>query len=135
MRRRKLLVALAGLAVVVAAGTLMLWPRADRINYANFNRVEQEMSRDDVEALLGLPNFSESELGKMGFADFSKRIDLDWQTGPFIPGGGWTTKEEFWISNEVVISVTFRNGRAVRKIYLQRGGPIRRLLNDWAQSH
>ena len=36
MRRRKLLVALAGLAVVVAAGAVVLWPhpvRATRENY------------------------------------------------------------------------------------------------------
>jgi hypothetical protein len=35
MRRRKLLVALAGPAVVVAAGAIVMWPRQDRITKAN----------------------------------------------------------------------------------------------------
>jgi hypothetical protein len=35
MRRRTLLVALAGLAVVVAAGAVVVWPRAERITREN----------------------------------------------------------------------------------------------------
>jgi hypothetical protein len=53
MRRRTLLVALAGLAVVVAAGTVVLWPREDRLNEANFARITPGMSRAEVEAILG----------------------------------------------------------------------------------
>jgi len=55
MRRRTLLVALAGLAVVVAVGVVVLWPRADRITEANFERIRVGMSRTDVEAILGPP--------------------------------------------------------------------------------
>jgi hypothetical protein len=42
MRRRKLLVAmvgLAGLAVVVAAGAVVFWPRPNRITQENFDRI------------------------------------------------------------------------------------------------
>jgi outer membrane protein assembly factor BamE (lipoprotein component of BamABCDE complex) len=55
MRRRKLLVVLAGLAVVVVVGTVVLWPRANRITRENFDRIEQGMSRSQVESILGLP--------------------------------------------------------------------------------
>ena len=48
MRRRKPLVVVAGLAVVVAAGVVVLWPRADRVTRENFRRIETGMSRADV---------------------------------------------------------------------------------------
>jgi hypothetical protein len=38
MRSRKLLVALTGLAVVVAAGAVVLWPRTDRITRERFDQ-------------------------------------------------------------------------------------------------
>jgi hypothetical protein len=55
MRRRKLLVALAGLAVVAAAGAFVLWPRTDRITRANYDRIRMGMSRAEVYAILGPP--------------------------------------------------------------------------------
>ena len=54
MRRRKL-IALAGLAVLVAAGAFVLWPRPDRITRANYDRIRMGMSRAEVEAILGPP--------------------------------------------------------------------------------
>jgi hypothetical protein len=53
MRRRKLLVVLAGLAVVAAAGVVVLRPREDRITRANYDRIQIGMSRAHVEAILG----------------------------------------------------------------------------------
>ena len=55
MRRRTLLVALVGLAVVVAAGAVALWPRPERITRENFARLKFGMSRAEVEAILGSP--------------------------------------------------------------------------------
>jgi hypothetical protein len=56
VRRHKLLAATAvGLAVLVAAGAFVLWPRADRITRENFNRIHKWMSRAEVEAILGAP--------------------------------------------------------------------------------
>jgi hypothetical protein len=55
MRRRTLLAALAGLAVVVAAGAWLLWPRQDRITPENLDRIELGMTRAEVEAILGGP--------------------------------------------------------------------------------
>jgi hypothetical protein len=53
MRRRKLLVALAWLAVVVAAGVVVLWPRENRITQENCDRIKEGMSQAEVEAILG----------------------------------------------------------------------------------
>jgi hypothetical protein len=56
MRRRTLLVALAGLAVVVAAGAVVvLWPREDRITQENCDRIHEGMTLTEVEAILGPP--------------------------------------------------------------------------------
>ena len=55
MRSRTLLVALAGLAVVVAAGAVVLWPREDRLTLENYQSIEYGMSRDQVLAILGPP--------------------------------------------------------------------------------
>jgi hypothetical protein len=55
MRRRKLLVVLAGLAAMVAAGVVVLWPPQNRITQENFDRVREGMSRAEVEAILGPP--------------------------------------------------------------------------------
>ena len=63
MRRRKLLVVLAVLAVVVAAGVWVLWPAlASRITRANYALISEglgggrpTMNRAKVEAILGPP--------------------------------------------------------------------------------
>ena len=65
MRRRKVLVVLAGLAVALAglavgvtAGAFMLWPRPSRVTRENFERIKKGMSRAEVEAILGPPGDS-----------------------------------------------------------------------------
>jgi hypothetical protein len=55
MRRRKLLAALAGLAVVVAVGAVGLWPQSDRVTREIFDRLRVGMPRAEVEAILGPP--------------------------------------------------------------------------------
>jgi hypothetical protein len=55
MRRRTLLVVLAALAVLVAAGVVVLWPRADRITEENCGRIHEGMTPTEVEAILGPP--------------------------------------------------------------------------------
>src|SRR5262245_57459436 len=57
MRRRTLLVVLAGLAVVVAIGVVVLWARAapERITRENYERIRVGMSRAEVYAVLGPP--------------------------------------------------------------------------------
>jgi hypothetical protein len=137
MKKRNRLLLLAGAAIVVlVAAALLLRPRADRINYANFLRIDEHMRRDEVEAILGSPNFSAANLQKMGSADFYRRMELDWESFPFPipPPPPRPGAEQHWISREVAISIRFTNGRVVRKVCLQRGGPLRRLMNDWMPS-
>jgi hypothetical protein len=55
MRRRTLFVALAGLAVVVAAGVVVLWPRASRITRSQFDHIQELMTFDEAVAILGQP--------------------------------------------------------------------------------
>jgi hypothetical protein len=92
MRRRKLLVALAGLAVVVAAGAVVLWPRTERITQENYDRIQLGMSRAHVYTVLGPPG--------------------DYATHPtygYIGSGPWNRQpgEESWVANETVIWVQF----------------------------
>ena len=76
MWRRTLLVALAALAVVVAAGVVVLWPRPSlRITLENCKRIREGMSRAEVEAILGPPG--------------------DYRTGPGETGHG-STENMFW---------------------------------------
>jgi hypothetical protein len=53
MRKRKLLVALAGLAVVMAAAVFVLWPRPDRMTRESFGRIRVGMNRAGVEDIVG----------------------------------------------------------------------------------
>jgi hypothetical protein len=57
MRSRTLLFVLAASALLLAAGALILWPRSQtsRVTRENFARIQQGMSRHDVEAILGPP--------------------------------------------------------------------------------
>jgi hypothetical protein len=71
MRRRKLLVALAALAVV-AAGVVVLWPQpqpSSRITRENFDRIKVGMSRTEVEAILGPPGDYRTRLGETDGTD------------------------------------------------------------------
>jgi hypothetical protein len=54
MRKWKLLVVLAGLAVVTAAG-VVVWPRPNRVTAENVERLRVGMTRNEVEAIIGLP--------------------------------------------------------------------------------
>jgi hypothetical protein len=54
MRRRKLIVAV-GLVVLVAVAAFVAWPRPQRITRENFDRIQDGMSRAEVEAILGPP--------------------------------------------------------------------------------
>jgi hypothetical protein len=63
MRRRTLLVVLAGLAVVGAAGTVVLWPRTDRITSGNYKRLRRGMTVAEVEAILGPPEAEDAIAG------------------------------------------------------------------------
>jgi hypothetical protein len=93
MRRRKLLVALAGLAVVVGAVVFVLWPRApSRITRENCARIHEGMTQSDVEAFLGPPG--------------------DYTTGPttlafIVHIGQQPPRTLWWESDSVVVRIDF----------------------------
>jgi hypothetical protein len=85
MRRRTLLVVLAGLALVVATGVVVLWPREDRITQENCDRISEGMSCAEVEAILGPPGDYRTGHGE---ADFGT---IGWMPDPPIDLGGTLT--------------------------------------------
>jgi hypothetical protein len=84
MRRRKVLVALAGLAVVVAVGVVVMWPRRREPTGENFERIRQGMTRAEVEAIVGPPgNFTTGPLYwhrtlKVDEESWPTRADRNW---------------------------------------------------------
>jgi hypothetical protein len=69
MGRRKLLVALAGLAVVVAAVAVVASSRPSRITRENFSRITNDMDRAQMLALFGPPADNRSGPTELDFAD------------------------------------------------------------------
>jgi hypothetical protein len=118
VRRRRLLVALVGLAgVLVVAGTTMLWPRpADPINFENFQCLRGGMTKAEVTAVLGPPG--------------------DYRTGPTIEVGGSyrdaffdtaefatapDSTEDVWSSDKAWTKVSYsRSGATVAAFYMRR---------------
>jgi hypothetical protein len=132
MRRRKLLVVLAGLAVVVAVGAVVLWPRGepDRITQANFDRIHEGMTRAEVETLLGPPNLTWAGLNNLQEEDF--------EPIPAIQPWGQETHlspdEEnfcFRLGNAGAMAVAFEDDRAVWKAWRPHAGPLTRLRRQW----
>jgi hypothetical protein len=79
MRRKKLLAALAVLAVVLAAGAFVLWPPPERVTWENFERISVGMSRADVVAILDGPP-----------GDYTTGPDANW--GSYVhPDKSWGT--------------------------------------------
>jgi hypothetical protein len=100
MRRRTLLVALAGLAVVVAGGAVVLWPRANRVTRENYDRIQIGMSRADVEAVLGPPGLYASGPLMVGGTVYSDDVATVM--------GGERMEEVDWTSDNAIVRVFFR---------------------------
>jgi hypothetical protein len=121
MRRRKLIAAV-GLAVVLAAGLAWAWydtNRTGRVSRANYQRIQDGMTLERVEALLGGPPYLELRPG-----DGPKTVDFSGVPDDAPPGTlgrkvdllrgdkrfEWHASDRFlWIW------VGFTNGRVVSK--------------------
>ena len=97
MRGRRLwwAFALAGLAVLLAAGAFVLWPQADRVTSENLDRVVPGMSRSDVYAILGRPgNYASGPVGEKGVTgregDFQNEVEA-----------------ETWYGDDCIVSLQF----------------------------
>jgi hypothetical protein len=113
MRRRKLLVALAGLAVVVAAGAVVLWPRVPRVTLENGNRILRGMSRAEVIAILGPPGDYTTGPGIWKGTEKGIWIDQTKDDFPETPGG----QVEGWWGDTAVIRIAFSRNR-VAYVYM-----------------
>jgi hypothetical protein len=86
MRRRTLLVALVGLAVVAAVGVFVAGPSPEPslVTRENFDRIKGGMSRVDVAAILGPPGDYRTGPGDIAASDglWEEQIDLGDDSGP-----------------------------------------------------
>ena len=125
MRRRTLLVALAGLVVVVAACVVVLSPtQPNRITQENCDRIKVRMSRAEVEAILGPPGDYRTRLGES-----KRKFDQSWNPDPADYGSvaTWRSFDDhgnplapvsvgIWISDSIRIDVYILDpsGRVMR---------------------
>jgi hypothetical protein len=118
MRKRKLLLVLAGLAVL-AVGALVLWPKpeAERIKREKFERIREGMSRADVEAILGPPgDYTSAPVRPLN--DYTESA-----FGPPVatrPGGNWYDQGTYanWETDAATVLVHFSGvGRVDFAIY------------------
>jgi hypothetical protein len=100
MRRRTLLVVLAGLAMVVAAGAVVFWPRPELITPENFERIRVGMSQVEVEAILGGPpgDYTTGEIDRDHEQHGGQLSNLH---------DGWIARGEVWEGNRIEIAVKF----------------------------
>jgi hypothetical protein len=138
MRRRTLLVVLVGLAVVIAAGAVVVWPQPSRITKENCDRIHTEMTRAEVEAILGPPGDYRTGLGETAYGD-------DWSADPIAdpPGTVWTWQKTpvgspfhqecaAWLSDSYAICVSIDDtGQvlwATGQLRRTRSNPLQNLL-------
>jgi hypothetical protein len=121
MRRRTLLVALVGLAVVVAAVVVLLWPRAGRVTRANRDRIRIGMSRADVEAILGPPGDYATVLFCEGSGSAVDPREVYAEAArSFSPVNARDRDQACWCGNDCVIFIAFDvDGRVLGQSSMQ----------------
>jgi hypothetical protein len=139
MRKRKLrwLLALAGVAVLVA-GALLLWPSHSMRE--KFERVQEGMCRAEVEAILGPPGDYRTGPTAPPPEDLPRRSPLEGQTSPsgdpvveaatespadfvvVVPQASVTSffLDPMWDGDDGLISVSFRDERVLSKQFAPR---------------
>jgi hypothetical protein len=121
MRRRTLFVALAGLAVVVAAGVVVLWPQpSSRITRENFERIKEGMSREEVEAILGPPcDFSTGPLVRVRANRPPNPFSVE-NFDPITVIGSGDNREELlvWKIDRQLISINFGPSGRVEDLWM-----------------
>jgi len=113
--------ALAGLAVLLAAGAFVLWPQADRVTSENLDRVVPGMSRSDVYAILGRPgNYASGPVGEKGVGG---------REGDFRD----EAEGETWYGDDCIVSLQFApdgtvHAKAIEACKVIQLGPVDSLL-------
>ena len=115
MRRRKLLLALAGLAVAVAVGAIVLQPGTNRVTRENYARVRVGMNRTEVYAILGpAGDYRTGPVEYSGVAIHGNEVG----PAPF-EGRDFAC----WLSDQAYIVVIFDEDECVQKVpYCLSGG-------------
>jgi hypothetical protein len=131
VRRWKLLVALAWLTVVVAAGMVMVWPRpsSERITRQNYERIVSDMTPSDVEVILGPPgDYRTGPTQERGAAESAWLSATHESSVP-------TTYGEYWHCDSATILVLIDADGLIGKHHwpCRLKGPIDTLL--WRAKH
>jgi hypothetical protein len=118
MRRRKLLVALVGLAVVVATGVFLLRPfHHNRLTVGKLNLVREGMSLAEVVAILGPPGDYST-----GDTFYAKAPEPAWQSPIWHKRRDYGNSQVWWSSDTAQVGLDFdSSGRLVSG----RFGPMR----------
>jgi hypothetical protein len=133
MRRRKLLAAVVGLAVLVAVGVFALWPQAGRVTRENYQRIRIGMTLAEVETILGPPGDYRSGRGETDYGGDDGpaywQVDPEPYPKPLVWGNThWSTKEGdswpsrkgrwgVWVSDSAIISVIVDDAEHVVEMY------------------
>jgi hypothetical protein len=127
MLRRKLLVALAGLAVVGAAGAVVLWPRPG-VSRRNYHRITDGMSRAEVEDILGKPSgASYTRPVNTG----SGRKEVPWPEEVTWRSDSETEEVQSWASDVALVRVHFDASERATGKEFGRPYPYKPSLVDW----
>jgi hypothetical protein len=128
MRRRKLLGALAGLAVgLVGVVAFVAWPRPDRVRVETFRLLRVGMSKPEVYAVLGLPG------DYLTFDTDWADDDSDWENLGQTPDRSHKEGMEVWMGDHAVFWVQFDTeghvcGATCVPLRLVDHGPLGNLL-------
>jgi hypothetical protein len=132
MRRRKLLTAVVGLAVLVAVGAFVLWPRQDRVTRENYDQIKVGMTRAEVDAILGPPgDYTTVEPFGTGYGQQSEGTQLiipptvDWV------GDEGYLQVGFDDEDRVVGKIFTRHLQSVRASLERIIWPVKRLWRRW----
>jgi hypothetical protein len=147
MPRRRLSLALFGLAIVLAIGALVLWQELGSVTRKNFLRIEEGMTPTEVAAILGAPasdpdllqtsKYGYNQLLTMRQYDFDDLSFVDWSADPTQPELVSPKSYQHWFGPRGIVSVGFHEGRAVSKCWQQRASIFQRAmygLRDWLRS-
>jgi len=95
MRRRTVILGLAGLAVMFAVVAVVLRPRPDRITREDYDRIRPGMTRAEVEAILGPPDDYRTGRGESDFGDDNASRWVGDPTGFRVGIAGWLVYGNF----------------------------------------
>jgi hypothetical protein len=138
VRRWKVLVALAYLAALLAAGTVVLWTRPSRVTKENVERIRSGMSKGEAEAILGPPGDYRTAFGQTAIPTGDG--PLHWTSDASLPDhllrsmeeSGWISAEPgrrgIWISDTFAVNVSINDAEQVTSIH---GSPRRTTQNGF----